>query len=89
MTTEEAARVGNEAALQSCHELLDIFGPGKDYRTIVASMATSLLFHSFRLALPESTSRAIEILQVIGDDVAHNVKEISGQKIRFTVTEDP
>lgn len=89
MTPEEAARAGNEAAFEVCHRILDRVGPGKEYRTIVGSMATSLLFHSYRLAVKDSKAKAVELLQVILDDVAHNVKNLSGERLRFTVEGHP
>jgi hypothetical protein len=88
MTLEEASKFGNEAAAQVLRQILDVVGPGTRYRTIVGAMATSLLFHAFRLELPGS-AKAIEMLQAILGDVALNVKTLSGRKIRFTVSEEP
>jgi len=88
MTPEEATRLGNEAAAQVLRQILDTVGPSPEYRTIVGSMATSLLFHAFRLEILRS-QKAIKLLQAILDDVAGNVASLSGQKIRFTVSEEP
>lgn len=85
MDLEAVSKVGNEASAQLCTELLDRFGPGVAYECAVGGAATTLLFHAFRIRRQNSTEKALELLSVILDDLAFNIKKTSGEEVKFTV----
>lgn len=85
MTLEEVARLGNDASAQLCASMLDRFGPGREYECAIGSAATTLLFHVFRVMLPKSKDKAIEVVGAVLGDVAHNIRETSGDEVRFAV----
>jgi len=79
------AVLGNEGAVALCQQFLDMLGSGVAYKCAVSAAATNLLFHAFRVVLPNGQDTAIELLQSLLDDVAHNVEKVGGQKIKFKV----
>ncbi len=85
MKLKHAAQVGNDISVKVCSDLLDNCGPGVEYECIVCSIATTMLFHVFRLRLSESKEGAVEILRHVLGDVATNIKKTSGHDIRFSV----
>lgn len=85
MALEELALEGNKVAMHLCTSLLNRFGPGKNYECVVGAAASTLLFHAFRIALPRSSEKAVELLQALLYDVGHSIKVTGGGKIKFTV----
>jgi len=82
---EKFAVLGNEGAVALCQQFLEVLGTGVAYKCAVAAAATNLIFHTFRVALPNGEGTAIELLQTLLDDVALNVEKVGGQKIKFKV----
>ena len=86
MTLEEVAKQGNKAAMDLCRSLSEQFGAGAEYKCAVGSAATAFLFHAFRLELPKSKEKAVELLTVLLDDLGANLKEMNGIQLNVTVT---
>lgn len=82
---QKFAAVGNEGAVALCQQFLDLFGGGVSYKCAVGAAATNLVFHAFRVALPEGQDKAIKLLQEILNDVAHNAEKVGGHKVKFKV----
>lgn len=82
---QKFAAVGNEGAVALCQQFLDMFGGGVSYKCAVSAAATNLVFHAFRVMLPQGEDKAIELLQTLLDDVALNLEKVGGQKIKFKV----
>jgi hypothetical protein len=85
MKLEEAAKLGNEAVVGMCANLLDEFKPGKTYECAVGSAATTVLVHVFRLAVPRGKEAAREMLETILLDVALNIKKLNDVDFQFKV----
>jgi hypothetical protein len=85
MSPEQVCKSGNEAVAQMCRELIDVYGPGKEYEMAVTSAATTLMFHVYRLA--RRHGKVTEILQNLLDDVTHNVRQVDEAVLKFKVEE--
>jgi hypothetical protein len=84
MDLADISQEGNEKAIKLCKEFLEKLGPSPGYVCGVASAASALLFHLYRLGREHGDS--IPRLQALLDDVADNVtKTEGGQKVLFTV----
>ncbi len=87
MEPEEIAKSGNRAAIELCEQLMRLFGPqGDGYSIAVGTAATAMLFHAYRISRRHSKKRAVDVLQAILDDVARNIKDLSNDEIKVTVT---
>ena len=84
---EAKAMKVNEATVRFCRSMLEEFGGGNEYRLAIGAAATALLFHAFRLELPKSKEKALELVGVLLGDVAINIQQTSGLKIKFKVEE--
>ena len=85
MELEQVAKVGNHVTVEVCEQLMERFGPGKAYNCVIGTVATAMLFHSYRIHAHQSRKNGVEVLQAILEDVARNIKDINGDDIKFTV----
>lgn len=85
MKLDHEAQIGNEIAVKICSDLFDKYGVTTEYECVVGSIATTMLFHIFRLRLLKSKKHSIEVLRHVLGDVSDNIKKTSGHDIVFTV----
>jgi hypothetical protein len=88
-TPEEVARLGNEKAMELCRAFADELGSGVNYKLAVGAAATAFLFHMCRLAAHNSNKAVIEIMDVILEDVSHNIVKHNNFKLKFKVEIEP
>jgi hypothetical protein len=83
MELEEAAQLGNQAARDACEKLLDRLGGEKEYLCAITSLASTLMFHVYRVGRYDG--KAVELLQAALNDVVQNVEGLGGDKIEIIV----
>lgn len=90
-TENRIAEVANEANAMTVQFALALsrkYGEGGvEYEAAVASAATTLSFHAFRLGLSRSKESGIEVLRALLGDVLENIKKTSGVELEAEVRE--
>lgn len=82
------ANEANELTAQFALSLSRKYGQGGvEYEAAVASAATTLSFHAFRLGLSRSKEEGVEVLRALLGDVVENIKKTSGIQLEAEVRE--